>query len=67
MDKAFIVPSYLGSPQPERFAEYAGPARTAIKANGGQFIVRGPSAHIYEDGLSERTIIVEFVSVEQAD
>ena len=41
MGKAFIVSSYLGSPQPERLAEYADPARTAIEANGGRFIVRG--------------------------
>ena len=41
MDKAFIVPSYLGSPQPGKPAEYGDPARTAIEANGGRFIVCG--------------------------
>ena len=41
MGKAFIVSSYRGSPQPERLAEYAGPARKAFEANGGRFIVRG--------------------------
>ena len=66
MGKAFIVSSYRGSPQPERLAEYAGPARKAFEANGGRFIVRGLPAHTYEDGLSERTIIIEFASVEQA-
>ena len=48
-----------------RLAEYVGPARKAIEANGGRFIVRELFAHTYEDGLSERTIIIEFVSVEQ--
>ena len=38
----------------------------AFEANGGRFIVRGPPAHTYEDGLSERTIIIEFASVEKA-
>ena len=66
MGKAFIVSSYLESPQPERLAEYAGPDRTAIEANGGLFIVRGLPAHTYEDGLSERTIIIEFASFEKA-
>ena len=66
MGKAFIISSYLGSPQPEKLAEYAGPARKAIKANGGRLIVRGLFAQIYKDGLSERTIIIEFASVEQA-
>ena len=41
MGKAFIVSSYLKKPQPERLAEYAGPVRTAIEANGGRFIVCG--------------------------
>ena len=66
MGKAFIVSSYRGSPQPERLTEYAGPARKAFEANGGRFIVSGLPAHTYEDGLSERTIIIEFASVEKA-
>ena len=66
MGKAFIVSSYRGSPQPERLAEYAGPARKAFEANGGRFIVRSLPVHTYEDGLSKRTIIIEFASVEKA-
>ena len=65
MDKAFIVPSYLESPQPEKLAEYAGPARTAIEVNGGKSIVCGLPARTCEYGLSERTIIIEFASVEK--
>ena len=66
MGKAFIVSSYLASPQPERLAEYADSARTAIEANGSWFIVYGLPAHTYEVGLSQRTIIIEIASVEQA-
>ena len=58
MGKAFIVSSYRGSPQPERLAEYAGPARKAFEANGGRFIVRGLPAHTYEDGLSEARLLL---------
>ena len=65
MCKAFICSSYLGSPQPERLATDAHPVRTAIEAKGGQFIARGLPVHSYEDGLSERTIIIEFASIEQ--
>ena len=65
MDSASIVPSYLGSPKPERLAEYADPARKAIVVNGGRFIVCSLSARTCEDGPSERTIIIEFASVEQ--
>ena len=49
-----------------RLAEYVGLARKAIEANGGRLIVRGLFAQSYKDGLSERTIIIEFASVEQA-
>jgi len=65
MGKAFIVYSFLGSPQPERLAEYAGLARKAVEANSGRFIVRGLPAQTYEDSLSECTIIIEFVSFEK--
>ena len=66
MGKAFIVSSYLGSSQPEKLAEYADPARKVIEGTGGWLFVRKLFVHIYEDGLSERTIIIEFVSVEQS-
>ena len=58
MGEAFIFSSCYGSPQLERLAEYGGPARKAIEANGGRLIVRGLFAQIYKDGLSERTIII---------
>ena len=66
MGKAFIISSYLGSPEPERLAEYANPSRKAIESNGGRFIVRGMPAHTYEEGRNERTIIIEFASVKEA-
>ena len=65
MGKAFIVPSYLGSPQPKKLADYAGPAHTAIEANGGWFIVCGLPAYTF-DGISERMIFIESASVKQA-
>ena len=63
---AFIIPLYLGSPEPERLDEYADPARTAIEAKSGRFIVCGLPAHTYKNGLSENTIIIQFPSVEKA-
>ena len=65
MGKAFIVLSYLRSPQPERLVEYAGPARTAIEANGGRFIVRGLPVNTYKDSLNKHIIIIEIATVEQ--
>ena len=52
MGKAFMVSLYFGLPQPDRLAEYAGTARTAIEANGGWLIVCGLPAQTYKNGLS---------------
>ena len=46
-----------------RYAQLAGPA---IEAGGGRFPARGIAAASYEDGVTERTVIIEFESVEQA-
>ncbi len=38
----------------------------AIQAGGGRFLVRGMPAKTYEAGLNQRTVVIEFDSVEQA-
>ncbi len=45
------------------YAELAGPALTAA---GGRFLVRGLPEKVYEAGLEERAVIIEFDSVEAA-
>ncbi len=45
------------------YAELAGPA---LREAGGTFIARGLPARTYEAGLEERTVVVEFPSVEAA-
>jgi uncharacterized protein (DUF1330 family) len=45
------------------YAELAGPA---IQAGGGRFLARGTAAHAYESGLTQRVVVIEFDSVEQA-
>jgi uncharacterized protein (DUF1330 family) len=51
---------------PDALAAYAKLAGPAIAAGGGRFLARGTAAHAYEDGLRERTVLIEFDSVEQA-
>ena len=63
MEKSFIISSYLGSPEPERLAEYADSARAVIEGNGGRFAIRGKPTHTYQDGRNEGTIVS---SAEQA-
>lgn len=45
------------------YAKLAGPA---LNAAGGRFLVRNKPAKIYEAGLNERVVLIEFDSVEQA-
>ena len=45
------------------YAKLAGPA---IMGGGGKFLARGEPVAVYEHGLKQRTVIIEFDSVEQA-
>jgi uncharacterized protein (DUF1330 family) len=66
MAKAYWVATYRSISNPEALAEYAKLGAPAIMAAGGRFIVRGLPAHVYEAGLQQRTVVIEFDSVEQA-
>jgi uncharacterized protein (DUF1330 family) len=45
------------------YAKLAGPA---LVAAGGRFLARGTASKVYEAGLLERTVLIEFDSVEKA-
>ncbi len=45
------------------YAELAGPA---LRDAGGTFLARGLPAHTYEAGEDNRTVMIEFASVEAA-
>jgi len=47
----------------DAYRKLAGPAMTAA---GGRFIVRADPAKAYEAGLAQRTVIIEFDSVDAA-
>jgi uncharacterized protein (DUF1330 family) len=47
-------------------AAYAKLAAPALQAAGGRFLARGLPACVYESGLNERTVVIEFDSVAQA-
>jgi uncharacterized protein (DUF1330 family) len=51
---------------PAKFAAYAKLAGPALEAGGGRFLVRGVAAKAYESGQLERTVVIEFDSVDQA-
>jgi uncharacterized protein (DUF1330 family) len=66
MAKAYWVATYRSISNPDALAAYAKIAGPAIAAAGGKFLVRGTPAKTYEAGLNQRTIVIEFDSVDAA-
>ena len=66
MAKAYWVSAYRSIRDPEALAAYARLAGPALQGAGGRFLARGLPARVYEDGLEQRIVIVEFDSLAQA-
>lgn len=66
MPKAYWIACYQKIIHPEKLAAYAKLALPAIESGGGRFLARGTAIKAYEAGLLERTVLIEFDSVEQA-
>jgi len=66
MAKGYWITFYRTITKPEALAEYAMLAGPAIEAGGGKFLARGVPVRTYEAGLKERTVLIEFESVERA-
>ena len=66
MAKAYWVVCYRSISDDKALAEYAKLAGPAIAAGGGKFLARGMPAKLFEAGLNQRTVIIEFDSVDAA-
>lgn len=66
MAKGYWITAYRRIADPGKVAAYAKLAGPAISAAGGRFLARGGTAKIYEGGLNQRTVLIEFDSVEKA-
>jgi uncharacterized protein (DUF1330 family) len=66
MAKAYWVCCYRSISNPAAVAEYAKLAGPAIQSAGGHFLVRGLPTKTYERGIAERTIVIEFDSLQEA-
>jgi uncharacterized protein (DUF1330 family) len=66
MSKGYWVTVYRATKDPSKLAAYAQLAAPALTAAGGKFIVRGAAEEVREQGLKERTVVVEFPTYEQA-
>lgn len=66
MPKAYWVVQYKKVKNPDKLAAYAKLAGPALQGAGGRFLARGMPAKVYESGLAQRTVILQFDSVAQA-
>ena len=66
MAKGYWITFYRSVSNPDAVAAYAKLAGPAIQGGGGRFLVRGVPSKTYEAGLSMRTVVTEFDSVQQA-
>ncbi|WP_345814211.1 DUF1330 domain-containing protein [Paraburkholderia sp. PREW-6R] len=66
MSKGYWVTAYRATKDPAKLAAYAQLAAPAVAAAGGKFIVRGVADEVHEQGLKERTVVIEFSSYEAA-
>ena len=66
MPKAYWVACYREIKDASKLAAYAKIAAPAITAGGGRFLARDVAVKAYEEGVLQRTVVIEFDSVEQA-
>ena len=66
MPKAYWISAYRSIRNPDALAAYAKLALPALQSAGGRFLARGAPAKVYEQGVNERTVLIEFASVEAA-
>lgn len=66
MAKAYWVVAYHEIKNQEAWQAYAKLASPAIEGAGGKYLVRSNPVKTYESGMSQRVVLVEFPSVQQA-
>ncbi|RUZ71289.1 DUF1330 domain-containing protein [Mesorhizobium sp. M7A.F.Ca.US.006.01.1.1] len=66
MAKGYWIAFYRSVSHPAALAEYAKLAGPALAEAGGTALARGAPAKVFEDGINQRTVIIEFESVEKA-
>ena len=66
MPKAYWVVTYRSVKNPDAWKAYAKLAMPAIEGSGGRFLARGNPAKIYEAGMNERVVLIEFPDLAKA-
>ncbi len=66
MPKAYWIATYRSIHDPVALAAYAKLAGPALQRAGARILARGNPAQVYDGGLNQRTVLIEFESVPQA-
>ena len=66
MAKAYWITTYRSISKPEAVAAYARIAGPALIAAGGRFLARGMAVKTMENGIKQRTVLIEFDSADRA-
>ena len=66
MPKALWVSTYRSVDDTDAMAAYGKLAGPALEAAGGRFLARGMPGAVFEAGLEQRVVVIEFDSVEAA-
>ncbi len=65
--KVYTVVTYRSVYDEQALAAYGALAGPAITAGGGRIIARGMPLNVFEAGLEQRTIVIEWESRQQAE
>jgi uncharacterized protein (DUF1330 family) len=63
---AYWISLYREITDEQKVAAYAELAGPALREAGGTFLARGLPETVYEAGVAERSVLIEFASVEAA-
>jgi len=66
MPKAYLISAYQEVSNQDALAAYAKLAAPALTAAGGKFLARGMPSVVKESGNMQRTVLIEFESLQAA-
>jgi uncharacterized protein (DUF1330 family) len=66
MGKGYWISSHRAPADPEKYAAYVKLAIPAVEDAGGKFLVKGGEVLAKENGLNQRTTVIEFDTFDDA-
>ena len=66
MPKGYMISAHRSEADPVKRAAYRKLAKPAIEATGGKFLSLGEKVVAKENGIAQRTVLIEFESFEAA-